>query len=339
MPDSNIKWPPEVHDYNERFTKLLSNIKRRHDPVVTTIAQGIIEFKRESKSKQIDRSLQTFLDRFYMSRIGRLSGFAFLGRQLIGRNSRRNTRPHRSTHCAQPPGTARGELRSFLPSPWFANLLVLRIMVRNERRVLWELANPVAQSESSARRQTFTRSHGKLSRTRPTSARSTLGCSRVLRCSSSARKISTLCMFRAIWYVLLVAVVGSGLLIMRAQNHMLFEVLKNSLRAVVEKHGVDCDEYPPVKVIVAEGNEDITIKISDEGGGIPRSAVPLVWTFMCGAQVPFELGDCADLVPRYRYTTASPENLEQDFQGTDFKAPMAGFGASSSAYHFWRSEN
>lgn len=70
MPDSNIKWPPEVHDYNERFTKLLSNIKRRHDPVVTTIAQGIIEFKRESKSKQIDRSIQTFLDRFYMSRIG-----------------------------------------------------------------------------------------------------------------------------------------------------------------------------------------------------------------------------------------------------------------------------
>lgn len=62
---------------------------------------------------------------------------------------------------------------------------------------------------------------------------------------------------------------------------MLFEVLKNSLRAVVEKHGTECDEFPPVKVIVAEGKEDITIKISDEGGGIPRSAVPLVWTFMC----------------------------------------------------------
>lgn len=66
-----------------------------------------------------------------------------------------------------------------------------------------------------------------------------------------------------------------------SQNHVLFEVLKNSLRAVVETHGVDCENYPPVKVIVAEGNEDITIKISDEGGGIPRSALPLVWTFMC----------------------------------------------------------
>lgn len=59
-----------MHDYNERFTKVLSNIKRRHDPVVTTIAQGILEFKKESKEGRIDRSIQTFLDRFYMSRIG-----------------------------------------------------------------------------------------------------------------------------------------------------------------------------------------------------------------------------------------------------------------------------
>jgi pyruvate dehydrogenase kinase 2/3/4 len=29
-------------------------------------------------------------------------------------------------------------------------------------------------------------------------------------------------------------------------------------------------------VIVSEGREDITIKISDEGGGIPRSSIPLV---------------------------------------------------------------
>ncbi len=75
---------------------------------------------------------------------------------------------------------------------------------------------------------------------------------------------------------------------------------------MVEQHGVDCENYPPVKVIVAEGTEDITIKISDEGGGIARSALPLIWTFM--------------------YTTAAPESVDQDFQGTDFKAPMAGFG-------------
>lgn len=39
-------------------------------------------------------------------------------------------------------------------------------------------------------------------------------------------------------------------------NHMLFELLKNSLRAVVEHFGVDYeDEYPPIKLIIAHGKE------------------------------------------------------------------------------------
>lgn len=55
-----------------------------------------------------------------------------------------------------------------------------------------------------------------------------------------------------------------------SQNHVLFEVLKNSLRAVVETHGVDCENYPPVKVIVAEGNEvrpASLSRLSRQGGG------------------------------------------------------------------------
>ena len=90
-------------------------------------------------------------------------------------------------------------------------------------------------------------------------------------------------------------------------SHICFELLKNSLRAVVERYGPDGeDHFPPIKVIVVEGKEDITIKISDEGGGIPRRAIPLIWTYM--------------------YTTMDGQNLDQDFQASDFRAPMAGFG-------------
>lgn len=38
-------------------------------------------------------------------------------------------------------------------------------------------------------------------------------------------------------------------------HHMLFELLKNSLRAVVETHGEDAEEFPPIKIIIAEGKE------------------------------------------------------------------------------------
>lgn len=39
--DEGVQWPPEIVDYNSRFTKLLQTIKHRHDPVVTTM--GILQ--------------------------------------------------------------------------------------------------------------------------------------------------------------------------------------------------------------------------------------------------------------------------------------------------------
>lgn len=33
-------------------------------------------------------------------------------------------------------------------------------------------------------------------------------------------------------------------------HHMLFELLKNSFRAVVERFGVDCDTYPEIKMVL-----------------------------------------------------------------------------------------
>ncbi|KAL2922301.1 [Pyruvate dehydrogenase (acetyl-transferring)] kinase mitochondrial [Bienertia sinuspersici] len=61
---------------------------------------------------------------------------------------------------------------------------------------------------------------------------------------------------------------------------MVFELVKNSLRAVQERY-VDSDKVaPPIRIIVADGIEDVTIKVSDEGGGIPRSGLPKIFTYL-----------------------------------------------------------
>lgn len=64
-------------------------------------------------------------------------------------------------------------------------------------------------------------------------------------------------------------------------HYIMLELLKNSMRATVDWHGVDAD-YPPIKVIIADGkeNEDVVIKISDEGGGIPRSNMKRIWSYL-----------------------------------------------------------
>ncbi|KAJ9116658.1 hypothetical protein QFC20_000591 [Naganishia adeliensis] len=171
-PPKDLVYPPEVHEYNDKFTRMIERIKKRHDPTVTTVAQGILEWKKKmGRSDMLGAGMQSFLDRFYMSRL-------------------------------------------------------IKIMS-----------------------------------------------------GSSARK----------------------------RSHICFELLKNSLRAVVERHGVENeDDFPPIKVVVVEGKEDLTIKISDEGGGIPRSAMPQIWTYM--------------------YTTMQEAQDLENVAQNDFKAPMAGFG-------------
>ncbi|GAO52007.1 alpha-ketoacid dehydrogenase kinase [Saitoella complicata NRRL Y-17804] len=232
-PVQDINWPPEVLSYNEKITKTLTTIKRRHDPLVTTVAQGVLEYKRLRQRSQIDTSIQSFLDRFYMSRIGI--------RMLIGQHIALNTEP---------------------PRPDYVGIICTQTNLKQ-----------IAQDAIDNARFICEDHYGLF----------------------DAPKVQLICPDEL-----------NFMYVPGHLSHMLFEVLKNSLRAVVETHGVDSESFPPIKIIVAEGKEDITIKISDEGGGIPRSAMPLVFTYM--------------------YTTAGEQSLDPDFAKSDFKAPMAGFG-------------
>lgn len=79
-------------------------------------------------------------------------------------------------------------------------------------------------------------------------------------------------------------------------HYMLGELLKNSCRATVRRHQQDQEvvtgggslnananvgdkKLPPIRVIIVKGEEDVTIKIADKGGGIPRSYMNKLWKF------------------------------------------------------------
>jgi pyruvate dehydrogenase kinase 2/3/4 len=76
------------------------------------------------------------------------------------------------------------------------------------------------------------------------------------------------------------------------------ELIKNACAATVRFHAGGGGSavqrgqggLPPVKVIVVCGEHDVTIKVADEGGGIPRSKLADVWSYR-GAKL--STGQCA----------------------------------------------
>ncbi|KAH7373243.1 hypothetical protein KP509_17G046100 [Ceratopteris richardii] len=79
-------------------------------------------------------------------------------------------------------------------------------------------------------------------------------------------------------------------------HHMIFELVKNSLRAVLVRYMKTSSDPPPIRVIVADGLEDVTIKISDEGGGIPRSGISKIWSYLYStADTPSVSGNSRDM--------------------------------------------
>ncbi|KAF3819132.1 hypothetical protein GH733_013282 [Mirounga leonina] len=61
-------------------------------------------------------------------------------------------------------------------------------------------------------------------------------------------------------------------------HHMLFELFKNAMRATVE-HQENWPSLTPIEVIVVLGKEDLTIKISDRGGGVPLRIIDRLFSY------------------------------------------------------------
>jgi len=61
--------------------------------------------------------------------------------------------------------------------------------------------------------------------------------------------------------------------------HIIFELFKNSMRAVVETHK-NSRHLPALHVRVAKGEHDVSIRVSDQGGGIPRHLTESLFTYL-----------------------------------------------------------
>ena len=100
--------------------------------------------------------------------------------------------------------------------------------------------------------------------------------------------------------------------------YCLFELLKNSMRAVIEKHGSKV-HMPPIKVIIASGesNEDVVIKVSDEGGGIPRSNMPRIFSYLFTTATPaFDSG--AEF-----FSSSGDHNVDSPLAGLGYGLPIS----------------
>jgi pyruvate dehydrogenase kinase 2/3/4 len=97
-------------------------------------------------------------------------------------------------------------------------------------------------------------------------------------------------------------------------HHMLFELVKNSMRAVVECHHIGMgktNNMPSIKVVISHGDEDMTVKVSDEGGGIRRSDWPKLWLYTFTTDATFTDND------------QEIETYRQHFSGGGYGLPYA----------------
>ena len=70
-------------------------------------------------------------------------------------------------------------------------------------------------------------------------------------------------------------------------------------------------------MIIADGSEDVVIKISDEGGGIRRSHLPRIWSYLFTTAVPaFDSGFS-------QFSSTGDHNAQLPLAGLGYGLPIS----------------
>ncbi|XP_012688674.1 pyruvate dehydrogenase (acetyl-transferring) kinase isozyme 3, mitochondrial [Clupea harengus] len=257
--------PQALHD----FLEILIEIRNRHNDVVPTMAQGVIEYKEKfGFDPFVSSNIQYFLDRFYTNRIS----FRMLINQhtlLFGND----TNPAHPKHIG-----------SIDPTCNVADVVKDAYETAKMLCEQFYLAAPGLKIEEFNAKAPGTSIHA--------------------------------------------VYVPSHLF------HMLFELFKNSMRATVETHEDSKGELPPVKAKVTLGNEDLSIKISDRGGGVPLRKIDRLFNYMYSTAPTPSLDPGARVVPLAGFGYGLPISrlYARYFQGDLKLYSMEGVGTDAVIY-------
>uniref|UniRef100_A0A8C1M7S6 Protein-serine/threonine kinase n=1 Tax=Cyprinus carpio TaxID=7962 RepID=A0A8C1M7S6_CYPCA len=248
-----------------KFTETLINVRNRHNNVVPTMAQGVLEYKEAFGVDPVtNQNVQYFLDRFYMSRIST--------RMLMNQHSK----------CS-------GHLLKTWPSPTWAD----------SRCVSLFLSLDAYESAKMLCDQYYLTSP-----------------------EVEIKQVN----FEGPSDLIHIVYVPSHL------YHMLFELFKNAMRATVETHETSL-HLPPIKVKVSLGREDLTVKMSDRGGGVPLRKIERLFSYMYST-APSPVAENGRNAPLAGFGYGLPISrlYAKYFQGDLQLYSMEGYGTSAVIY-------
>uniref|UniRef100_A0A8C7GFV3 Protein-serine/threonine kinase n=1 Tax=Oncorhynchus kisutch TaxID=8019 RepID=A0A8C7GFV3_ONCKI len=250
------------------FTETLVNIRNRHNNVVTTMAQGVVEYKDAFGSDPVtNQNVQYFLDRFYMSRIS--TRMIMNQHSLIFDGSANPAHPkHIGTidpDCA---------VTEVVKDAFDSSKMLCEQYYLTSPEI--DLTQVNAKGPDQPLRIVYVPSH---------------------------------------------------------LYHMLFELFKNAMRATVETHEMAL-HLPPVKVRVSLGSEDLTIKISDRGGGVPLRKIERLFSYMYStAPSPVDIDNSRNApLAGFGYGLPISRLYAKYFQGDLQLYSMEGYGTSAVIY-------
>ncbi|XP_066529996.1 pyruvate dehydrogenase kinase, isozyme 4 [Hoplias malabaricus] len=258
---------PDDKKVLKKFTETLINVRNRHNNVVPTMAQGVVEYKETFGVDPVtNQNVQYFLDRFYTSRI---STRMLMNQHTLIFNG--------STNPAHPK-----HIGSIDPNCDVAE--VVRDAYESSKMLCdqYYLTSPEVEIKQ-------------------------------VNSKEPSEPIN-------------IVYVPSHL------YHMLFELFKNAMRATVETHE-NSTHLPPIKVRVSLGEEDLTIKMSDRGGGVPLRKIERLFSYMYST-APSPVTENARSAPLAGFGYGLPISrlYAKYFQGDLQLYSMEGYGTSAVIY-------